>query len=59
MLKSTKRRVLAALCVVLGTQMLSACIVVPVPAHRARAVVIEPGYGYPAPREHRDPYWRR
>ncbi|MEO8152991.1 MAG: hypothetical protein ABI605_07970 [Rhizobacter sp.] len=56
--KSMKRRVLGVLSVVLATQLLSACIVLPVPAHRSRAVVVSPGYGYPGT-PYRDPYWRR
>ena len=43
--KFMNRRVLGALGVVLATQLLSACVVVPVPVYRPRAVVIEPGYG--------------
>lgn len=54
---SLKRRVLGAVAIVLATQALSACVVVPVPAHRPRAVVIEPGYAYPPP--YHGPYWRR
>lgn len=59
MQKSTKRRVLGVLTVVLATQVLSACVVVPVP-HRQRAVVVKPGYPGPPPHQHhhhRD--WRR
>lgn len=60
--KSMKRRVLGALSVVIATQLLSACVVLPVPMHR-RAVVVQPGYG-PAPGPYYDqhprrPYWRR
>jgi|EndMetStandDraft_6_1072998.scaffolds.fasta_scaffold877543_1 hypothetical protein len=59
--KSSKRRILAVLGVVVGTQLLSACVVLPVPGYRPRAVVVTPGYGYPPPppREYREPYWRR
>ena len=53
-----KRRVLGVLTAVIATQMLSACIVVPVPMQRSRGVVVTPGYGYPAT-PYRDPYWRR
>lgn len=59
---SIKRRVLGALTLVLATQALSACVVVPVPAHHPRPIVVEPGYAYPAPPPpypYRGPYWRR
>ena len=42
---STKRRVFGVLGLVIATQLLSACIVLPVPGHR-RAVVVQPGYGH-------------
>jgi hypothetical protein len=54
MLKSTQRRVLGALAVVLASQALTACVVVPVPA-RPRAVIVSPGYGHPPPP--RDDYY--
>ncbi len=60
--KFINRRVLGALGVVLATQLLSACVVVPVPAYRTRAVVIEPGYGpgyYDYHHRDRDRDWRR
>lgn len=57
MQKSTKRRVLGVLAVVLASQVLTACVVVPVPA-RPRAVVVTPGYAGPPPyHHHRD--WHR
>jgi hypothetical protein len=58
MLTSTKR-LAGALMVVLASQALSACVVVPVP-HRHRAVVVQPGYGPPPPAYY-DPHprWRR
>lgn len=58
---SMKRRVLGILSVVLASQLLSACVVLPVPMHRHREVVIEPGYGHPPPPpyDNRGPYWRR
>jgi hypothetical protein len=63
MQKSINRRVLGVVSVVLATQLLSACVVLPVPARRARAVVIEPGYGpgYGHHHHHRDRErdWRR
>ena len=44
---STKRRVFGVLGLVIATQLLSACIVLPVPGHRRHgAVVVQPGYGY-------------
>lgn len=60
MQKSTKRRVLGVLAVVIASQLMTACVVVPVPAHR-RAVIVAPGYGYPPPppRDYHDHYWRR
>jgi hypothetical protein len=59
MLTSTKRRLAGVLMVVLASQALSACVVVPVP-HRHRAVVVHPGYGPPPP-VYYDPHprWRR
>lgn len=56
--KSTKRRVLGVLTVVLASQVLSACVVVPVP-HRHRAVVVQPGYSGPPPYHHHHRDWRR
>ncbi len=59
---STKRRVFGVLGLVLATQVLSACIVLPVPVHRRGAVVVQPGYGYghdQGPPRHHHPYWRR
>jgi hypothetical protein len=58
---STKRRVFGVLGLVLATQVLSACIVLPVPAHRRGVVVVQPGYGYghQGPPPDRQPYWRR
>ena len=59
MLKSTKRRLLGVLAVVLASQALTACVVVPVPA-RPRAVIVQPGYAGPPPYYHRhDHEWRR
>ena len=60
MQKSTKRRVLGVLTVVLASQVLSACVVVPVP-HRHRAGVVQPGYSGPPPyyQRVRDRDWRR
>lgn len=59
MQKPTQRRVLGALAVVLASQALTACVVVPVPA-RPRAVVVQPGYqGPPPPPYYHDRYWRR
>lgn len=58
MQKSTKRRVLGVLTVVLASQVLSACVVVPVP-HRHRAVVVQPGYSGPPPYHHHHRDWRR
>jgi hypothetical protein len=51
MQKSTQRRVFGIAAVVLATQVLSACVVVPVP-HRHRAVVVQPGYLGPPPVHH-------
>jgi hypothetical protein len=62
MTKSVKRRVLGALGVVLATQLLSACVVLPLPVHRHHAVVVSPGYGYgpaPQPEYYGHPRWRR
>lgn len=59
---STKRRVFGVLGLVLVTQLLSACIVLPVPGHHRRGVVVvQPGYGYghQAPPHDRHPHWRR
>jgi hypothetical protein len=50
------RRRLGLLCVLLLSQGLSACVILPVPYHRHRSVVAEPyaGYGQPgAPRDDR------
>lgn len=58
MQKSTKRRLLGVLTVVLASQVLSACVVVPVP-HRHRAVVVQPGYSGPPPYHHHHRDWRR
>lgn len=58
MQKSTKRRVLGVLTVVLASKVLSACVVVPVP-HRHRAVVVQPGYSGPPPYHHHHRDWRR
>ncbi len=57
---STKRRVLGVLGLVLATQLLSACIVLPLPGHRPRAVVVQPGYGYDhqGPPHHKHPHSR-
>jgi hypothetical protein len=49
--KSTKRRTLGVLGVVLLTQLVSACVVVPVPARRMLPVVVQPGYA-PVPYYH-------
>lgn len=59
---STKRRVFGVLGLVLATQLLSACIVLPVPGYHRRAVVVQPGYGYgydQGPPHHNHPHWRR
>lgn len=59
MQKSTQRRVFGVLAVVLASQVLTACVVVPVP-HRHRAVVVKPGYpGPPVHHHHHHPHWRR
>lgn len=58
MQKSTQRRVLGVIAVVLATQALTACVVVPVP-HRHRAVVVQPGYGPPPVYHRHDRDWRR
>jgi hypothetical protein len=68
-LSLTNRRALGLVAVLLGTQLLSACVVLPVPAHRHRGPVVvevEPGYqrSGPPPRHHdhrrdRDRDWRR
>lgn len=61
MQKSTKTRVLGVLTVVLASQVLTACVVVPVP-HRHRAVVVQPGYSGPPGHHHNhhhDRHWRR
>jgi hypothetical protein len=61
---SAKRRVIGVLGIVLASQLLTACVVLPVP-HRSRAVVVHPGHaGPPAhhhPRHHdrHDRHWRR
>ena len=49
--KPFKRRTLGVLSVVLLSQVLTACVVVPVPARRMHPVVIQPGYA-PAPHHH-------
>lgn len=63
MSSTTKRRVLGIAGVLIATQLLSACIVLPVPAHRQRPVVIHPGHGHyqaPPPAHHpRHPHWGR
>ncbi|MGY4829839.1 hypothetical protein ACVNIS_14820 [Sphaerotilaceae bacterium SBD11-9] len=60
MKKSVQRRALGVLAVVLLTQALSACVVVPVPARRAYPVVVQPGYGPPPPYyDHRGRDWHR
>ncbi|MET0334092.1 MAG: hypothetical protein ABW190_07450 [Rhizobacter sp.] len=58
--RSTRGRVIAVVGVVLASQLLTACVVVPVP-HRHRAVVVQPGYSGPPPGYHRHPDrdWRR
>ena len=60
---STKRRVFGVLGLVIATQLLSACIVLPVPGHRRHgAVVVQPSYGYghdQGPPRHQHPHWRR
>lgn len=61
MQKSTKRRALGVLGVVLASQVLAACVVVPVPTHR-RAVIVQPGHSAPPPYHHHDRHdrhWRR
>lgn len=55
---SAKRRVLGVLAIVLISQALTACVVVPVP-HRHRAIVVQPGYPGPPPYHHHDRHWRR
>jgi hypothetical protein len=59
--KSVKRRILGVVSLVLATQLLSACVVLPLPAHRHRAMVVTPGYDYgPAPQPgYGNPHWRR
>ncbi|MBT9527030.1 MAG: hypothetical protein IV105_17375 [Rhizobacter sp.] len=53
---STKRRVFGVLGLVIATQLLSACIVLPVPGHRRHgAVVVQPGYGYGHGHGHHEP----
>lgn len=60
MQKSTKRRVFGVLGVVLASQVLTACVVVPVPAYRHRGVVVQPGHSGPPPHHHyHDRHWRR
>jgi hypothetical protein len=55
--KILNRRSLGLIGVLLASQLLSACVVVPVPRYR-RAVVVEPAYGPPPPpRVYRDPRW--
>lgn len=57
---SIKRRVLGVLSVVLASQLLSACVVLPLPGHhRHRAVVVQPAPVYVPGPHYRDPYWRR
>ncbi len=60
MQKSTQRRVFGVLAVVLASQVLTACVVVPVPRYH-RGVVVQPGYSGPPPYHHhnRDRDWRR
>ncbi|MBX3618777.1 MAG: hypothetical protein KF891_02120 [Rhizobacter sp.] len=59
MQKSSKRRVLGVLAAVIASQLMTACVVVPVPAHR-RAVIVAPGYVHtPPPRVYHDHDWRR
>ncbi len=60
------RRWLGVAGAVAAVQMLSACVVLPVPAHPQRTVVVQPGYAKPAPPpayHHRDRErhrnWRR
>ena len=54
------RRVLGLLGLVVTAQLLSACVVVPVPHHARRPVVIdvEPGYGHHHHHRHRDRGYR-
>jgi len=55
--KTARRRTLGVLGVILLSQVLSACVVVPVPARRMRPVVVEPAYGPPPP--YYGPGWKR
>ncbi len=49
-----QRRGLGLLGIVMLTQLLSACVVLPVPYARHHAVIVGPGYGPPPPRDYRD-----
>ncbi|HZE92556.1 MAG TPA: hypothetical protein VE029_12735 [Rhizobacter sp.] len=53
----SSRRMLGVVAVLLASQLLSACVIVPVPRYR-RAVIVEPAYGSPPPhRDYHDPRW--
>jgi hypothetical protein len=59
---TTKRRVFGVLGVlgaVLASQVLTACVVVPVPHRHHRAVIVQPGYSGPPPYHHHHRDWRR
>lgn len=56
---SMKRRVLGVLSVVLASQLLSACVVLPLPGHRHRAVMVQPAPVYVPVPQYRDRDWRR
>lgn len=58
--KSINRRLFSVLGVVLVTQGLTACVVLPLPVHRSRgAVVVEPGSAHPHHHGDRDRRGRR
>lgn len=53
------RRSLAVVGLLVTTQLLTACVVVPAPYYRHRgAVIVQPGYGYPHHHHHNGPYHR-
>ena len=62
MKKSTALRTLGLLGVLLSTQLLSACVVLPAPGYHPRhgAVIVGPGYGPPpAPQPYYHPHRRQ
>jgi hypothetical protein len=58
MSSSKRTRALGVVAVLLASQLLTACIVVPVPVHRPRAVIVDqdPHYGSPPPPPRRGRY---